>query len=93
MLWWSLQFGTSLMDQQNHLVAQSELLSHEALGEMPVDGDTTALADRSDPDDQLAAVRGIVIGVALGVVTWGVVTWGVVTWGVVMWVVMWQISG
>lgn len=71
------------MGQHNRLAALHELLSHDTQGEKPVDGHVTGVAHRPDPDDELAAVRGIVIGVALGVATWGVI----------LWVVMWQISG
>lgn len=71
------------MGQHERMAALHELLSHGTQGEKPVENDVTGVANQPDPDDELAAVRGIVIGVVLGVATWGVI----------LWVVMWQISG
>ncbi len=54
---------------------QDELLSHETQSEAPAEDSMGLIAGLRDDSDRLAAARGIMIGMVLGIILWAVILW------------------
>ncbi len=54
---------------------QDELLSHETPSEAPAEDSMGLIAGLRDDSNRLAAARGIMIGMVLGIILWAVILW------------------
>ena len=54
---------------------QDELLSHETQSEAPAEDSMGLIAGLRDDSNRLAAARGIMIGMVLGIILWAVILW------------------
>ncbi len=75
MLWWFHQSGIFQMSLVEQTPTQDELRSHETPSEAPAEDSMGLIAGLRDDSNRLAAARGIMIGMVLGIILWAVILW------------------
>jgi hypothetical protein len=75
MLWWFHQSGIFQMSLVEQTPTQDEPLSHETQSKAPAEDSMGLIAGLRDDSNRLAAARGIMIGMVLGIILWAVILW------------------